>query len=283
MNENTKVEEMLQLEIFLSDIDFLDRTFIGDFASRSIEKYENSVMLLRYNNQICYLNNINAIFKAFRCSTSDKHLFFKDWLSGTTFSYLKWTCQTYLPKERFRTKRNTPRKLDAFNIPYRDEQKLFKKLAIFGFESICVKRGSYKETETTKWTRRHVPISVSVWSNLIPKPIFLCKTVPHHLLSSFVTDLEGLATQTTAQKKFKFIENETEIKVKLCKILKQLIQKHNQAENSDRLVDDCIVESEEQELSTQFLQTQKNHFIDVQEHFECYCNMLPVFGFNSAK
>ena len=36
-------------------------------------------------------------------------------------------------------------------------------------------------------------------------------------------------------------------------------------------------------MSTQFLQLQKNHLIDLQEHFERYCNTLPVFGFNSAK
>ena len=28
---------------------------------------------------------------------------------------------------------------------------------------------------------------------------------------------------------------------------------------------------------------QKNHLIDLQEHFERYCNTLPVFGLNSAK
>ena len=47
-------------------------------------------------------------------------------------------------------------------------------------------------------------------------------------------------------------------------------------------VDDCVVE-EEEDLSTQFLQTQKNQLNDLQEHFERYCNVLPVFGFNSAK
>ena len=28
---------------------------------------------------------------------------------------------------------------------------------------------------------------------------------------------------------------------------------------------------------------QKNQLIDLQEHLELYCNVLPVFGFNSAK
>ena len=48
-------------------------------------------------------------------------------------------------------------------------------------------------------------------------------------------------------------------------------------------VDDCVVEEEEKDLSTQFLQMQKSQIIDLQEHFESYCNVLPVFGFNSAK
>ena len=43
------------------------------------------------------------------------------------------------------------------------------------------------------------------------------------------------------------------------------------------------MEEEEKDLSTQFLQLQKNHLIDLQEHFERYCNVLPVFGFKSAE
>ena len=35
--------------------------------------------------------------------------------------------------------------------------------------------------------------------------------------------------------------------------------------------------------STQFLQIQKNQLIDLQECLERHCNVLPVFGFNSAK
>ena len=35
-------------------------------------------------------------------------------------------------------------------------------------------------------------------------------------------------------------------------------------------------------LFAQFLQMQKSQLIDLQEHLECYCNVLPVFGFNGA-
>ena len=174
-------------------------------------------------------------------------------------------------------------KLDAFNIPHRNKQKLFKNLAIFDFESICVKEESYKQTETTTWIGKHVPISVSISSNLIPEPIFLCNANPHHIISSFNTALEGLATQSKAQMKLNFIELETAIKMKLCALLEKLNRRRNLAEKVSNIVDDFTVQEEEKDLSTQILQMQKNQLIDLQEHFERYCNVLPVFGFNSAK
>ena len=123
---------------------------------------------------------------------------------------------------------------------------------------------------------------------------FLCRQIrsrnpffssrnPHHLILSFITALEGLATQSKTEVKLNFIEVETAIKIKLCAILEQLNQRRNQAERVSNFADDCMVEEEEKDLSTQFLQMQKNQLIDLQEHFERYCNVLPVLGFNSAK
>ena len=107
---------------------------------------------------------------------------------------------------------------------------LFKNLGVFDFESICVKEETYEETETTKWVGKHVPISVSVSSHLIPEPIFLCSSDPQHLVSSFISTPEGLATQSKAQNKLRFFEVEAAIKIKLSKVLEQLNQRHSQRE-----------------------------------------------------
>ena len=113
-----------------------------------------------------------------------------------------------------------------------------------------------------------MPILVSISSNVIPEPIFLCNANPHHLISSLITALERLATLGKAQLKFNFLEVETAIKIKLCAILEQLNQRRNRADRVSSFVDDCIVEEEEKDLSTQFLQIQKNQLIDLQEHCE---------------
>ena len=173
--------------------------------------------------------------------------------------------------------------MDAFNIPHRNEEKLFKKLAIFGFQSVWVKKAnSNKQTETTAWIGEYVPVSVSASSILIPEPFFLCNTNPHHLVSSFITALEELATQSKTQMKLKFIELESAIQIRLCALLEQINQIRNRAERVSNFLDDCVME-EKEDLSTQFLQLQKIQIFDLQEHFERYCNVLPVFGFNSAK
>ena len=95
--------------------------------------------------------------------------------------------------------------------------------------------------------------------------------------------LEGLATQSKTQMKLNSSEVENAIKIKLCATLEQLNQRRNRAESVSNFVDDCIEEEEEKGLSTQFQQVQKNQQIDLQEHFERNCNVLPAFEFNSAR
>ena len=51
----------------------------------------------------------------------------------------------------------------------------------------------------------------------------------------------------------------------MCAILEQLDQRRNQVERVSNFVNDCMVEEEEKDLSTQFLQMQKNQLIDLQE------------------
>ena len=65
MNDIPFVEALLTLNIVLYDIDIVDGNIIGELARRSLPKYNNTVRLLRYNNHMCYVININAVFQAF--------------------------------------------------------------------------------------------------------------------------------------------------------------------------------------------------------------------------
>ena len=47
--------------------------------------------------------------------------------------------------------------------------------------------------------------------------------------------------------------------------------------------DDCIKDTEETDMSTQFLRMQKNQLIDLKQNLERFVNTLPGFGLNSWK
>ena len=65
MNDFPIVEDLLTLNIFLYHIDIVDGNLVGELARRSVQRYENTVRLLSYNNHISYVNSINAVFQSF--------------------------------------------------------------------------------------------------------------------------------------------------------------------------------------------------------------------------
>ena len=102
--------------------------------------------------------------------------------------------------------------LDSFDIQDRDDQKFFNNLAVFDFESICVPEEKFKNTETTTCIGEHVPLSVSISSNLTALPLFLYNSNPRNLVEPFIDAVEGLAIQSKAQMKLKLLEVQTAIK-----------------------------------------------------------------------
>ena len=62
MNDSRVVEDLLAPNVLLWDIDFVDGNVFGELARRSMQKYENAVRLLRYNNHKCSVSNNNAVF-----------------------------------------------------------------------------------------------------------------------------------------------------------------------------------------------------------------------------
>ena len=115
-----------------------------------------------------------------------------------------------------------------------------------------------------------------------PETLFFLQrqTSSSHLV--FYYRSRGTSNSEQSPEGTEFFRSRDSIKIKLFAILEQLNERHNRAERVSIFVDDCIVE-EKKYLSTKILQMQKNQMIDLQELFECYCNVLPVFGFNSAK
>ena len=126
-NDIPEVEDLLQLNIFLYDIHFVDGELIGELCRRSIQKYEGSVKLSRYNSHICYVNNITALFKPFRCTTCDTFFSKTGKLEQHLVTFSDRVEQIY-PKNVYELRETVFQKVDACKIPYRIEQKNVQEL-----------------------------------------------------------------------------------------------------------------------------------------------------------
>ena len=166
---------------------------------------------MRYNSHVCYVDNIHALFKAFRCPTCDTYFQKTGNLERHLVRRSERVKQIY-PENVYQLRETLFDKLDSFGIQYTDDQKLFTNLAVFDFESICIPEEKFRNTETTTWFGKHVPISISIFSNLIDKPIFLCDSNQRDSVESFIDFIEGLATKRKTQMELKFLELETAIK-----------------------------------------------------------------------
>ena len=119
-----------------------------------------------------------------------------------------------------------------------------------------------------------MPVSVSILSNLLGEPIFLCEDDPNRLIISYVAQLETLAAKNKADMRPKLLAVEAEIKTRLSDISSRLrVISETQPNISNKTEDG----------NENFLQFQQKQFLDLQRHFDSYIDTLPVFGFNSGK
>ena len=117
-----------------------------------------------------------------------------------------------------------------------------------------------------------------LFPNLVKETIFPCNSDPHHFITSFISALKNLGSPKKAIMKTFFLDNEAKLNISVGGILERLTERHKRRKQA--YLDDCRNETC---TSTQFLQIQKKHLIDLQEHLELCCNVSPVFGFNSAR
>ena len=283
MDDIASVEDIVGTNIFKYDVDLIDGAVVAELAQRSIKKCGKKIQLIRYNSHVCYVDNIYVNFKAFRCPTYDTY-FQKTINLERHLVRCSERVKHIYPKNVYQLRETLFDMLDSFGIQCTHDQKLFNDLVVFDFGSICIPEEKFKNTETTTWISKHIPITVSISSNLLALPMILCIFQPSGLVESLIDAVEGLATLRKAQIKLKGLEVGSAIKSRLTRTLEPLKERRCRNQRVFDFEDHCFEDdNEEKGLSTRFLQIQRNQMIELQEHLDRYLNVLPVFGFNSVR
>ena len=199
------LEALVDRNIQIYSIFFDEQSeMFAELTRRSLMKRSKTTSLLRYANHICWTADINKFLKKFRCYVCSQ--FF-----DRSFNLLRHmqncsenTQHTY-PTGAYQLSETIFERLEDVNIIVPQDLRLFSNLIVFHFESITVPDSTLKNTELTSWIGKRVPISVSISSNLISEPIFICNEDPLQLIRDFVSSLTN-----TAEKKHTSNEGKTQ-------------------------------------------------------------------------
>ena len=221
---------------------------------RRSEKKEKPLQLLKYKEHFSYIKNIGYLTKSFVCDPCGR--LFK---RNCDLSRHEKVCDGTNQRNTYATGVYRPQltpletlKQNGINV---DPGAVFPYRATFDFESYFEKNDLPKENSKTKTTARHVPLSVSVCSNVptFTEPKFLVnKGSTQDLMDAFVAYLEAISTHSFSLLREQYSD-----------VYDQLAERQA-AENEDP--DSRIGESADKLKKT----------------LDAYLSELPVVGFNSG-
>ena len=243
------------------------QNLIAELSHQTLILFSDAITLLQYDNHICWKKNIDKFLKTYRCHFCDNFRFrsynFQRHIrrcSGRIFH--RYPTGSYQLKEVvFEKNRNSCIEVENY---------LFKNLFVFDFESINVHDPSLNHTDSTTFIGKHVPVSVSIHSNLFWEPIFVCDFNPRSLVIKFLLELLAFSKRNSMELRELF---------DLCfQIIQRKINELNA--NLPQNVDD---EEEDGASNLKVLRYLKKLYVGVKIELERYCDNLLVFGFNSSR
>ena len=177
-------------------------------------------------------------------------------------------------------------RLEDVKIIVPHELRLFSNLIVFDLESITVPDNALRNTELTSWIGKHVPISVSISSNLISEPTFICNEDPLQLIRDFVSSLTNIAEKSTFLMREKLNDFVLELEENYWAVRQLVPVKDKQVPIGAEDLFDNEAEPEEEEdedLEIRRLRSELRVISKLRQDFENYYSTIPVFGFNSSR
>ena len=115
------VEDLLLLSILLYVADIVEVNNISELARWAVQKHEGTVRLLRYNNHICYVCSINAVFQSFLCPNCDTS-FNRTSNLERNLTTCNERVKNVSPRNVYQIRETLFDELDSFGIKYMSEQ-----------------------------------------------------------------------------------------------------------------------------------------------------------------
>ena len=222
-------------------------------------KSTDVIFLNLYSHHLSYVTNFNAYAPKFECSKCFK-FFTREWNLKRHTDICFENKKLSFPGGLFTSKQTLFENLEMVGVSVGSVSRLYPYFAVWDMEALLLK-SNCKISDNLEWISKHVPISVSIASNVpgFEAPICFVETNIDHLISTMLTYLK-----------------------KISKSVQDILT----AEWED--IYEQIDESIELYNNNDFLQPHlKSHFTshlsNLKRLVDQYISQLPVVGFNSGK
>ena len=230
---------------------------IAELVRRSPYSYEDTVYLNLYRNHYSYIKDLDQYSHSFACQKCSK-LWSSPWMLHRHERTCEANVQYRFPGGVYHTPQTVFEKLDDAGIEVNEEDRFYPYRATYDIE-VMLKDTDRPNTDKIEWTNQHVPLSISICSNIegFETPICLVSDGnPDQLASKAVQYLNQLSTRAyqLLRVKYEYIFSDIEDMI---------------GEDIDPADDDT---------------KKKQHPLHkLQLQLENYMSVLPVIGFNSGR
>ena len=232
-----------------------DKTVTPVYKSQHIHK--STMYLNMHKNHLSYVKKFNSYAKKFHCPTCDRHFNHQ----GLIRRHLR-TCSNVtkykFPGGFFEKSKSVFDELEAIGIITAKADQLYPWFITFDFEAM-IQKINLQPTDKLKWIEKHVPISVSVSSNVprFTSPKFIDNANLDKLLEEMISYMNEIGEKTENLAKSKWHD-----------VLEQLKVLREEFEGEDEDDDPSTFAKKVKTLTGNFL---------------LYCKQISVTAFNSAK
>lgn len=260
----------VNMEVYSLEEDGLARSI---YKSRGLQ--ETTMYVNMYENHLSYIRDFSMYAQKYQCKSCDRHFDHAGHLHRHQRACSNQTKFVY-PGGFYRPTESIFERLNEFGINVPDDQRTFPWFVCYDFEAV-LQKVTDRPTEMLEWTQKHVPVSVSICSNVEnnKEPFCIVEQDQDKLVQQMVAAMKCIANRVyeLADEKWGWVLEEIDERLRHAETVDFDIAEEEKDDNDGDDNSDATRD-----------QTKKRHPLKtLYGQFEKYMSQVPVLGFNSAK
>ena len=251
-----------------------DQSALPVYKSRC--HFKDTMHLNLFDKHLSYISNLNAYTQKYQCASCQMH-----------FRYVQ-SMKRHSRKCQGRTKHRFPGgfysspktifdKLEEYVIVVPAEERIFPWFLVFDFEAMLTPAQESKSEKLT-WTAEHVPISVSVCSNVegFKTPHCIIEPNTNELVAQMVQYMSQISDKSYELAKAKF----SEAFAKLDCVIRSEVPLTKDPDDDESFLEELVADSNEWQKQEEMHIKQCKKLRD---ELDSYCCQIPCISFNGSK